>query len=240
MIDSLTLPPLYRLVRIASDDSAMQCAIALAKDGADPATLAWSDRADCLDCAIVLTPTEPWARAAPVMFSGALGMGDALASILPPGVEVGFGWPGDIHVNERRAASIELRAPENITAEDIPEWLVLGAGLSITGQPQSSKRDSIPQTTLSYENCVDVTAAAALESFSRHFLAWVNRWQDDGFAPLRAAWLARIKGGGKSISVALAGQTVMGEFLDVTADGDLRMATESGLRDILLTDAIGR
>ena len=27
---------------------------------------------------------------------------------------------------------------------------------------------------------------------SRHFLAWVNRWQDDGFRPLYDAWMHRL------------------------------------------------
>ena len=31
-----------------------------------------------------------------------------------------------------------------------------------------------------------------MESCSRHFLVWVNRWQDDGFKPLFDAWMHRL------------------------------------------------
>jgi hypothetical protein len=31
-----------------------------------------------------------------------------------------------------------------------------------------------------------------VESCSRHFLVWVNRWQDDGFRPLYDAWMHRL------------------------------------------------
>ena len=30
------------------------------------------------------------------------------------------------------------------------------------------------------------------ESCSRHFLVWINRWQDDGFRPLHDAWMHRL------------------------------------------------
>ena len=30
-----------------------------------------------------------------------------------------------------------------------------------------------------------------MESWSRHTLVWINRWLDDGFQPLHAAWRDR-------------------------------------------------
>jgi hypothetical protein len=32
-----------------------------------------------------------------------------------------------------------------------------------------------------------------VESSCRHFLAWVNRWQDDGFRPLYDSWMQRLE-----------------------------------------------
>ena len=42
-----------------------------------------------------------------------------------------------------------------------------------------------------------------LESFSRHFLAWINRWQGDGVQPVQQAWMSRTLEVGKSADAAL-------------------------------------
>ena len=49
------------------------------------------------------------------------------------------------------------------------------------------------------EGCIDVTPLKLLESWSRHTLVWINRWLDDGFQPLHAAWRERAWGMGEPL-----------------------------------------
>src|SRR3546814_3232095 len=81
-------------------------------------TLIWSQRDDMLDCAILLRPDEPLQPSLLVAYVGALGLGDALASTVPPGVEVNFGWPTRVAVNERDRSeehTSELQSPMRIS-----------------------------------------------------------------------------------------------------------------------------
>ena len=47
------------------------------------------------------------------------------------------------------------------------------------------------RTALHEEGFGEVETLPLLESFIRHFLAWMNTWQDDGFDQVCAAWIAR-------------------------------------------------
>jgi BirA family biotin operon repressor/biotin-[acetyl-CoA-carboxylase] ligase len=232
-------PPIYRPLRIGAAEDALAHATAIASAGAEPATFVWSDRADRVDCAIVLAPTEPWIAAVQVLFCGALGMGDALASVLPPGVEVGFAWPDLVRVNDHRLARLALRGPVDGEPQDVPAWLALGAGLAVSGQPRPPERPGEePESTLHFEECGEVTATAVLESFSRHFLTWVNRWQDDGFAPLAAAWRALGPRPGSPVALFVAGKEIRAVFDGLGDGGDLEISNEGAAETVSLLAAM--
>ena len=55
---------------------------------------------------------------------------------------------------------------------------------------------------------IDATGLA--EAVARHFLAWSYRWQEEGFAPVRAAWNARCYKEGEHGQLALAGSQFTG------------------------------
>ena len=48
-------------------------------------------------------------------------------------------------------------------------------------------------TSLTEEGGGHISRTRLVESCSRHFLVWVNRWQDDGFRPLFDAWMHRLE-----------------------------------------------
>jgi biotin-(acetyl-CoA carboxylase) ligase len=74
-------------------------------------------------------------------------------------------------------------------------------------------------TSLVQEGCVEITAVRLLESFARHFLAWLHRWQEDGFAPVRAAWGAR--GPEPGARLARESGSIHGVFRRIGAEGEL-------------------
>ena len=55
-----------------------------------------------------------------------------------------------------------------------------------------------------------------------------NVWQQDGFAPIRAAWLARAHPPGSTLGVRLADRFVTGQFVGIDADGALLLDTPQG------------
>ena len=60
-----------------------------------------------------------------------------------------------------------------------------------------------------------------LAAFADAFLARYQAFKAEGFAPLRAAWLARARGVGEAIAVHLEEARFDGVFAGIDADGAL-------------------
>ena len=80
---------------------------------------------------------------------------------------------------------------------------------------------SFAGASLRGEGDCEPEARVLLEGFTRHFLAWINRWAEEGFAPVRKAWLQRANGRGEAISVRLTDDTVTGTFDEIDEHGAL-------------------
>lgn len=233
------LPPAYRLVAHESLSSTNEEARRLAQEGAEDGTLVWareqsqgrgrrgrdwaSPRGN-LYLSLVLRPDCSLADAAQLGFVAALGMGDAIGSVVPPLIEVVYKWPNDLLVNGRKAAGILL---ESQGAQDTAcDWLVLGIGVNVASFPGETE---FPATSLHYEGCpADVTEVMLLEAFGRHFLGWVNRWLEDGFAPVRKAWCNHAYRLGEEIEVRLPQESLSGTFQDLDETGALILGLPGG------------
>lgn len=208
-----------------------------ARDGGEPGTLLWTPRPDRADCAIVLGPEMPLTEALLVTFVEMVAVGDALATLLPPGIPLVFGWPDRIVINGATAGGIRVAWPD--TAPDaVPAWMVAGLRVQV-GPDLANSDDDAQMTNLVAEGCADVSARAILESFSRHFLYWINRWLDEGFAPVRSTWLSRAANYGPNEKMELSPPWADRKLLWLEADGDIGYLEDdteqkAGLRDALL------
>lgn len=234
------LPPAYRLVALERVGSTNEEAKRLAADGAEDGTLVWaleqtagrgrrgrrweSPRGN-LYLSIVLRPDAPAAEAAQLGMVAAVALGDALGTLMPPLTEVRFKWPNDVLVNGRKAGGILIESAASGTAR--LDWLVLGLGVNVERHPEETE---FPATSLRAEGGADVTAAGLLEAFSRSFLNWTNLWVEEGFAPVRSAWLARAWRRGEAIRVRLEGRELKGVFADLDGAGALLLDLPGGSR----------
>lgn len=232
MIHTARLPPLYRLVPVDSGDDVAAEARRLAADGADPATMVCAERDDRLACAVILHPDAPLAEACLAVYVGALGLGDALGAVVPAGLDLTYHWPNRIAANVATVAEIGIDAQD----ADPAEWMILTAGVAIRSDGDAAP--GFAATTLHDEGCVEVTVTALLESFARHFLTWVNRWQDDGFEPVRAMWLRHAPDHRKEIEIAVDGGTRRGVFGGIGDDGALLLETGDAVKRVDLGAAL--
>lgn len=237
------LPPAYRLVALDRVGSTNDEARRLAGEGAEDGTLVWALEQSAgrgrqgrswasppgnLYCSLVLRPDVPLARAAELSFVAALGVGGAIGALVPPQVEMRYKWPNDVLLNDRKVAGILLES--SARPDQAVDFVVLGVGVNVLSQPAAAR---FPATSLKAEGAgPDVDAAAVLESFSRHFLAWVDRWLDEGFDPVRAAWEARAWRLGERLEFA-AGEgggdaALAGRFEGLAPDGSLLLAMDDG------------
>ncbi len=126
-------------------------------------------------------------------------------------------WPNDLMLNGGKLAGILLEA-----GFAPGPWLVIGFGVNLAGAPLDLGR---PVACLA-------TAAPAPEVFADRLLhtlqGWRRRYAAEGFAPVRAAWLATAHAPGERIVVGAGGQRVRGTFRGLGDDGTLLLDRPEG------------
>ena len=238
----LKVPSTYRLLRYETVGSTNDEAKRLARDGAEGGTLVWaleqtagrgrhgrvwvSPRGN-LYISVILRPRCPVGRAAQLGFVAALAVGDALATIFPRLERLSYKWPNDVLADGRKLAGILLES--ELYEGQVPEFVVVGIGINLVSSPPDPE---FPATSIAEQGLEPVSAADALWEFARHFQAWVRRWREEGFAPVRAAWRARALSLGEPIRVRLEAATLRGRFLDIDQHGALLLEVAGELRHI--------
>lgn len=240
------LPSAYHLCPYDSIDSTNEEAKRQAESGAEDGTLIWAKEQTAgrgrygrqwqsppgnLYCSLITRPDCAPSEAAELGFVTSLGMADAIGSLVPPMIEVTFKWPNDILVNGRKAAGILLESSSK--PDGTLDWLVVGTGLNIVSHPEESR---YPATNLLLEGAHGLAVEDVLQAYARHLLGWINRWLDDGFRPIRAAWLNRAMGQGEEIEVRFNDKTVSGTFADLDETGALLLDAPEGRLTINAAD----
>jgi BirA family biotin operon repressor/biotin-[acetyl-CoA-carboxylase] ligase len=231
------LPPPFRAFEVARELDPFERCLALAGEGAEAGTLLWGSGRETCECAVVLAPEQPLEQSLPIVLVAMLGLGDALGALLPPVVAVTFGWPDRVEVNGGVVGGVRIVSARTETAGAVPDWLVIGFRIAMRGRWGAGGQEPLDRTTLEEEGCGEVASLDLLEAYGRHFLSWINRWQEDGVAPVQQAWLARATGLGKPIEVEAGGQMRQGTFSGITDAGALRLVREGVTQTVSLDEA---
>ena len=175
----------------------------------------------------ILRPECSAAAAAQLGFAAALAVGEVVADRLPPGRDLRYKWPNDVLADGDKLAGILL---ESSAAQDGSlAWLVVGIGVNVASHPGDT---AWPATSLAALRAGAVGLETLLSDILSEFRRQVARWLSEGFAPIRAAWLARAFGLGKDVGVRLPRETFQGRFVDLDRDGVLLVETASGRRRV--------
>ncbi|MEO1773697.1 MAG: DUF4444 domain-containing protein [Pseudomonadota bacterium] len=182
-------PPRLRGER-ADSQSPIDLACQRAAIGIDPGLITWRISAERIEAAIVLAPEQPLAAAMGVVLTIGNAFADALGALSPPEVAVQYDWPGGLRINGGRAGEITARAATTDPAAE-PDWLVVGIAVNIL-PPAAPTGDIETDTTgLMAEGCGEVGPVALIESWSRHSLVWLNRFEEEGLAPIHRDWTGK-------------------------------------------------
>jgi BirA family biotin operon repressor/biotin-[acetyl-CoA-carboxylase] ligase len=229
-------PPDVGLVRLDEIDSTNEEARRLAASGeAGPLWIVtqrqtagrgrrgrvWQTSHGNLAATLLLRPEVPPGQAAQLGFAAALAVAEMAAHFVPQ-AEITVKWPNDVLARGRKLAGILLEAG--------PDWLAIGVGVNLVCFPEGTE---FPATSLAALGAAPPTPEAALTLLAARFAGWFSRWKRDGFAPLRAAWLARAEGLGAPIRARLPHAEHCGAFEGIDADGALLLREAVGLRTIM-------
>jgi BirA family biotin operon repressor/biotin-[acetyl-CoA-carboxylase] ligase len=229
--------PFWRL-RVHEELPSTQDAVLRAAEGGEPEGLAvlarrqtagrgrggrgWESPEGNLHLSVLLRPREPVRQAARWALLAAVALAETIAPHLPPQAAPGLAlkWPNDVLLGGAKLAGILAEAaagPGGGLA-----WLALGIGTNLVHAPLLP--DGRPTVSLAALGAVppapEVFAAALLSALDR----WRRVMAQQGFAPVREAWLARGPRQGAPLTV---GGTV-GAFAGLGEDGSLLLAGPDG------------
>ncbi len=234
-------PSLYDLVTVDRTDSARAHAERLAADGADEGTLVWAKAQyeglgrnrqhwisgyQNLHLALVLRPEQAFDVACQLSLVATVCIAQAIAEQGEPMEELRYRWPNDLLLNRGKVAGVTLSG--SLNAEEIPNWMVLSVNVNVFDHPDSL---GFLASSMRGEGFESHDRVRLTEQFCRQFLAWGNRWANDGFAPIRKAWLTRGRGAPLSQTVRLGGREISGTFLDMDERGALVLELETRGRE---------
>lgn len=193
-----TFPPLMQ--GEATGDDPFARAQARAALGCDGGTVLYNLQADALRAAVVFAPELPLEQAIVMLPLCGVGFQNALGALAPPEVAVTLSWDGGLLVNGAGCGYLSV-ASSTGEPDAVPDWLVVGLHVPLL-MTSDAPGDTPEITALYNEGCAEVSSVALLESWARHCLAWIHRWEDDGTAPLHAEWLGLAVGVGEAVERA--------------------------------------
>ncbi len=228
-MSEIAFPPLMSGLAVTGQEDPFETACQRAVLGCDSGLLTYNLSADLMRAALVFAPEVPLLKAMAMLPTCGIGLQNALGALAPPEVAVHLEWGGGLRINGGRCGRLRVAASTS-DPEATPDWLVVGLELPLW--PASEDTGETPdQTALYAEGCADVKAPALLESWARHALHWIARWEEDGVEPLHAEWRGLAHGLGE------AGQWngASGTFLGVDEDFGMLLREADTTRLIPLT-----
>jgi BirA family biotin operon repressor/biotin-[acetyl-CoA-carboxylase] ligase len=159
----------------------------------------------------------PTSQSAQLGFVAGLAAADTIAAFAR-GADVALKWPNDVLLAGRKVAGILLEG----LGEDA---LAIGIGINLEHYPNSTEVPSISIAAIT-GNPPDLDGF--LLRLASRMTTWYEIWLEQGFPPVRKAWLLRACGLGHPIRARLADSERNGVFEDLDEDGALLLRDGAG------------
>lgn len=235
------LPPLLTGHAVAAEADPAEAAFDGAADGRYAAgDVCWSGAETHAVAAIVLEPECPLAVAlqmAPLLL---VAIGDALGSIGPPNLAITYRWPAGLLANGGDIGRVSLRAPACALLDE-PDYIVVGfsIAMSLPEPVRSAPGRDTTMTALFEEGCGDLDRTLVIEAVARHFLSWLDGWQQDGFKSARPVLEGRLQDVGDRVTVPDGAGIAAGRLIGIGDDGRLLLDGDSRMTAVSLAAGLG-
>ncbi|MGD9880513.1 MAG: biotin--[acetyl-CoA-carboxylase] ligase [Reyranella sp.] len=187
----------------------------------------WSSPVGNLYTSTILRPACGAPQAAELGFVAAL----AVADMVPADRQVRVKWPNDVLVDGGKIAGILLESAVGDGGRVL--HVVAGIGVNVGFAPQ------LPE--MRYPGAaLGGTVEAALEKLTGALARRLAGWRREGFAAVRANWLAQAGPLGAEVDVRLGEGLVRGRFAGLDPEGALLLDTADGPRRIVSGELLGR
>lgn len=184
----------------------------------------WASPAGNLFLSALLRPGERARDAAQWSLLAGVALAEALAPYVPDSVALRLKWPNDVLLAGKKLAGILVDSGAGADGE--LDWLVIGIGVNLAVAPE------VPWRGVA---CLaDVAVPPAPEAFAPALLARMDHWREirrrEGFAPVRAGWLAHASAPGSRVTLRRGDALLAGDFAGLGDDGALLLETGGRVR----------
>lgn len=180
----------------------------------------WESQSRNLAATLLLRPMRPQAEWPQLSFVTAIAAADIAAHFLPCAA-IAVKWPNDILADGRKLSGILL--------ESAGDGVAVGVGVNLASFPDGTE---FPATAMSAFGAAP-SPEDALAALAGGFARWYDLWVDDGFSPIRDAWLARAAGLGGRIRCRLATGERHGVFEGIDQTGALLLGEGMGRQSVI-------
>lgn len=176
------------------------------------------------------------AEAARYSFVAALALHDALIALGGPTLNLSLKWPNDVLLNGGKLAGILLESA-GASGQRIGA-LVVGVGVNLAAAPDldAIEARALRPVSLRGETGLVIDPEDLLDALAVSFERGSRQMRDYGFAPIRAAWLARAAKLGETIIARTGTAEIEGRFETIDAEGALILVTPRGRQAIPAAD----
>jgi BirA family biotin operon repressor/biotin-[acetyl-CoA-carboxylase] ligase len=177
---------------------------------------------------LLLHPVEPPARVALRSFAAALALRQALVELTGLPGAFALKWPNDVLLNGGKLAGILL---ESATSGQGIAHLAIGIGVNLIAAPdlETLEPGATPPVSVLAETGLRIPPETLLSHLAAAYDHWERRFTAEGFAPLRAAWLAQAARLGEPIRARTGLSTREGIFDTIDPAGNLILRTAEGM-----------
>lgn len=187
----------------------------------------WSSPLGNFHGTLVLKPTEPAETVALRSFAAALALRDAFVQLTGLPGSFSLKWPNDVLCNGGKIAGILLES-QGLGGPD--PVLCIGIGVNLIAAPDASQVEAgaVPPVSLLGETGLRIAPEAFLDALAPAYAAWEATFTNEGFSPLRTAWLSHAARLGQPIRARTGTETRDGTFETIDAQGNLILRTQAG------------
>lgn len=188
---------------------------------------AWRSPAGNLYLSVLLRPHGPARELPQWSLLMAVALAEALAPLLPDPARLSLKWPNDVLLDGAKCAGILTQGAPGETGRIA--WVVAGIGVNLAEAPHLPDR---PTASLRQAGLAPPEPVA----FAWTLLAALDRWCEiraaAGFAPVRAAWMARGPAHGTALRLLRPEGWREGMYQGLCEDGRLLLLGEAGLQPV--------
>lgn len=193
---------------------------------------AWSSPAGkSLAMSVILRPEIAPARAPELTLVAAVALAQTLRD---SGVEAKIKWPNDVQIGGRKVAGILTELSADV---ERVHFVVLGIGVNL-----NAETGDFPPEVAEIATSVQVVRRSPVHRalFTAALLGqletWVDKWTDEGFEPVRAAWKELSSTLGEEVLVRADNRELRGIAEDIDPSGALLLRVGDKLERVLSGD----